>query len=78
MTFDIGANDLNIITVVLNVFDDLLVEGTESFTVSGTITTPGNQPGGVVPMFDPGLDTVDTNIIDNDFCKYAIVIIISY
>ena len=66
MTFDIGANDLNTITVVLNVFDDLLVEGTESFTVSASITSPGTHPGGVVPVFVGGTDTVNGIIIDND------------
>lgn len=70
MTFDTGANDLNIITVVLDVFDDLLVEGTESFTVTATITDPGVQTGGIMPTFMTGTDTVDTNILDNDFCKY--------
>lgn len=70
VTFDTGANDLNIITVVLDVFDDLLVEGTESFTVTATITDPGVQTGGIMPTFMTGTNTVDTNILDNDFCKY--------
>ena len=37
VTFDIGANDGNTITVIVDVLDDLLVEGTETFTLTGGI-----------------------------------------
>ena len=66
VTFDFTPTFPNTIAVVLDVFDDLLVEGTESFTVSASITEPGTQPGGVIPRFVPGADTATFNIIDND------------
>ena len=37
VTFDIGANDGNTIIVFVDVLDDFLVEGTESFTLTGGI-----------------------------------------
>ena len=45
MTFDVGANSGNTISVFVDVLDDLLVEGTESFTLSGAISTTIAAPG---------------------------------
>ena len=36
VTFDIGANNGNTLSVFVDVLDDLLVEGTECFTLSGS------------------------------------------
>ena len=44
VTFDQGANDGNFIIVSVDVLDDLLVEGTECFTLSGSIGSPA-APG---------------------------------
>ena len=45
VTFDIGANDGNTIIVFVDVLDDVLVEGTECFTLSGSISTTTAAPG---------------------------------
>ena len=45
ITFDAGANDGNTITVFVDALDDLLVEGTECFTLSGSISTTTAPPG---------------------------------
>ena len=58
--FVIGANDGNTITVLVDVLDDLLVEGTECFTLSGGIGSPA-APGS---SFVGGPVTVC--ILDND------------
>ena len=47
-------------------FDDRIVEGTESFTSTASITDPGIQPGGVTPAFVPGTNTVTVTIADDD------------
>ena len=65
VTFDLGANDGNTITVFVNVLDDLLVEGTECFTLSGAISTTTAAPGSI---FVGGPVTVC--IADND-CKFV-------
>ena len=71
VTFDIGANDGNTITVVIDGLDDRLVEGTESFTASASITDPGTQPNGVVPAFIAGTDTTAVITIADDDGKYV-------
>ena len=58
MAFDQGANDSNVQVLAINISDDQLVEGTESFVVSGYVTAPAS--------FVPGGDTVTVNILDND------------
>ena len=63
--FGIGGNNGNTITVFVDVLDDLLVEGTESFTLSGAISTTTAAPGST---FVGGPVTVF--IADND-CKFA-------
>ena len=61
VTFDVGANDGNTITVIADVFDDLIIEGTESFTLSITMVDP---PAGVT--VDPNGNTATINILDDD------------
>ena len=56
MTFDQGATTGNTQHASINIIDDSLVEGTESFVVSGNVTGPAS--------FVPGGDTV--TILDND------------
>ena len=46
VTFELGANDGNTITVFVDVLDDLFVEGTESFTLSGSIGSPSASGSG--------------------------------
>ena len=58
MTFHRGAITGNTQNVSINIIDDSLVEGTESFVVSGNVTAPAS--------FVPGGDTVMVNILDND------------
>ena len=58
LTFDQGANDSNVQVLAINIWDDQLVEGTESFVVSGNVTAPAS--------FVPGGDTVTVGILDND------------
>ena len=65
VTFDVGANDGNIISVFVDVLDDFLVEGTESFTLSGAISTTTAANGST---FVGGAVTV--SIADND-CKFV-------
>ena len=56
MTFDQGANDSYNQVLAINISDDQLVEGTESFVVSGNVTAPATL----------GRDTVTVGILDND------------
>ena len=58
MTFVHGATTGNTQNVSIDIIDDSLVEGTESFVVSGNVTAPAS--------FVPGGDTVTVNILDND------------
>ena len=57
MTFDQGANDSNVQVLAINIWDDQLLEGTESFVVSGNVTAPVS--------FLPCRDTVTIDILDN-------------
>ena len=43
VTFELGTNDGKTKTVFVDVLDDLLVEGTESFTLSGSIGCPSTS-----------------------------------
>ena len=61
VTFHLGANDGNTITVFADVFDDLIIEGAESFTLSITVVDP---PAGVT--VDPNGNTATINILDDD------------
>ena len=58
VTFHHGATTRDTQNVSFDIIDDSLVEGTESFVVSGNVTTPAS--------FVPGGDTVTVNIQDND------------
>ena len=58
MTFDQGATTGNTQHASIEIIDDSLVEGTESFVVSGSVTAPAS--------FVPGRDTVRVDILDND------------
>ena len=62
VTFDVGASDGNTINLLINVLDDLLVEGRECFTLSGGI----GSPAAAVSTF-VGADA-EVCIEDND-CK---------
>ena len=62
VTFDVGADDGNVINLLINVNDDLLVEGRECFTLSGGIGSPAAAGSTFV-----GGD-VEVCIEDND-CK---------
>jgi len=59
VTFDIGANNGNGISVPIIIQDDLLVEGTETFTLTGSVVTTGT-----IATFVGGPATV--SILDND------------
>ena len=62
VTFDNGASDGNTINLLINVLDDLLVEGRECFTLSGGIGSPA--PAGSSFVGD------DAEVcIEDDDCK---------
>ena len=58
MTFHKGATTGNAQNASIVIIDDLIVEGTESFVVSGNVTAPS--------LFVPGGDTATVTILDND------------
>ena len=58
MTFHKGAITGVTKNVSVEIIDDSLVEGTESFVVSGNVAAPAS--------FVPGGDTATVNILDND------------
>ena len=65
MTFLQGATTGNTQSASIEIIDDSLVEGTESFVVSGNVTAPAS--------FVPGGDTATITILDNDGeCGYAL------
>ena len=53
-----GTRDNNVQSLVVDIMDDLLVEGTESFVISGVATEPA--------LFVFGRDTATVTILDND------------
>ena len=57
MTFDQGTNDSNIQVLAIHIWNDQLMERTESFVISGHVTKPAS--------FVPGGDVVTVNILDN-------------
>jgi len=59
VTFNIGANDDNAISVPIVIQDDLPVEGTETFTLTGSVVTTGT-----IATFVGGPATV--SILDDD------------
>ena len=58
MIFYRGATTGSTQITLIDIVDDSLVEGTESFVVSGNATAPAS--------FVPGGDTTTVNILDND------------
>ena len=58
LMFDANTNNGTIQTFVISIFDDDLVEGTESFVISGNVTSPA--------MFSPGRDMTTITIVDNE------------
>ena len=58
MTFVQGTTTGNTQSASIYIIDDSLVEGTESFVISGNVTAPAS--------FVPGRGTVTVNILDND------------
>ena len=53
-----GTSNDNVQSLVVDITDDFLVEGTESFVISGDATAPAS--------FVPGRDSATVNILDND------------
>ena len=53
-----GTSNGNVQSLVVDITDDFLVEGTESFVISGDATAPAT--------FVPGNDSATVNILDND------------
>ena len=58
VTFDQGDTTGNTRSASIEIIDDFLLEGTESFVVSGNVTAPAS--------FVPGGDTATVDILDND------------
>jgi len=42
VTFDVGATNGNRINIFVNILDDTLMEGTENFTLTGSVATPAS------------------------------------
>ena len=59
--FGVGGNNGNTISVFVDVLDDLLVEGTETFTLSGAISTTLAASGSTFVGGD-----VTVTILDDD------------
>ena len=53
-----GTSNGNVQSLVVDITDDSLVEGTESFVISGSATAPAS--------FVPGQDLTTVKILDND------------
>ena len=45
VTFGLGTNDGNIISVFVDILDDLFIEGTENFTLTGSVAPPASFVG---------------------------------
>ena len=58
LVFLAGTNNGTIQTLVISIFDDDLVEGTETFVISGSVTSPA--------MFLPGRNMTTITIMDNE------------
>ena len=58
LVFLAGANNGTVKTFVITIHDDDLVEGTETFVISGSVTSPA--------MFLPGRDMTTITIMDNE------------
>ena len=53
-----GTSDGNVESLVVDIIDDFLVEGTESFVISGSATAPAS--------FVPGRESITVTILDDD------------
>ena len=62
MTFDLGANNGNAISIFVNILDDNLVEGTEDVVLAGSVDAPASFVSGPATF----------NIPDDD-CKCILV-----
>ena len=60
LTFDFGAEDNTIKNITIDILDDLLVEGIENFTISGSATPLG--------LLEHVRGVTVITIVDND-CK---------
>ena len=58
LVFLAGTNNGTIQTLVVTIVDDSLVEGTEAFVLSGSVTSPA--------MFFPGRNMTTITIMDNE------------
>ena len=58
LRFFAGTNNGTIQTLVVSVVDDDFVEGTETFVISGSVTSPA--------MFLPGRNMTTITIMDNE------------
>ena len=58
LVFLAGANSSTVQTFVITIHDDNLVEGTENFVISGSVTSPA--------MFLPGRNMTTITILDNE------------
>ena len=50
VTFGLGTNDGNVISVFVDILDDLFIEGRENFTLSGSVAPPASFVGGPVTV----------------------------
>ena len=57
LIFDANTTNGTIQTLAISIFDDNLVEGTETFVISGSVTSPA--------MFLPGRNMTNITIMDN-------------
>ena len=53
-----GTSNDNVQSLVVDIKDDFLVEGTESFVISGSATAPAS--------FVPGRESITVTILDDD------------
>ena len=58
LQFLAGTTNGTIQTLIINIFDDDLVEGIETFVISGSVTSPA--------MFFPGRNMTTITIMDNE------------
>ena len=65
LTFGSGLTGGTQLCVTVSILSDTIVEGNETFTISGSVPPPAGQ---VLPpaVFVPGENTVTITILDND------------
>ena len=63
LTFDVGAKDGTIRNITINIFGDDVVEGTESFNISGSAAQPcPNQFVANIIIMDNGNDVIGSAV----------------